>query len=167
MEVSAWVFPRSRLDSSLDTNCLTSTGFEFFLARQVPEAQRYGYFFTLLLIRLESDLHRDKAFELAAMRLRRSDYVGRWDDRTMGIVLQYAPMGIAPKVVERLYSEVFSALSQGMRGVSFSSAVYPTEATTLPALKTLAAKRLISKGFLFSLVSGAKLPTKGTRGNLS
>ncbi len=147
MGTSNGVFPGLILDPSLDrdTAFLSAEAFQFVLGRQLAGAQRYGHYFTLVLMGL--DRGRDlpcweRAVQIVARKLRRSDYLGKLDDQTIGVILQHASEGDAQKVVKRLSSEASSAFPGGQRRVSFSSAVYPTEANTVPDLKILAAKRL-------------------------
>jgi hypothetical protein len=167
MEASVGGFLKSVRDPSLDsdTSCLTSGGFEFLLERQVAVAQRYGYYFTLVLLRLKSEartLRRETAFNLVTLRLRRSDYIGRLDVQTIGIILQHATVEIAQGVVERLRSEVVNGFPEFARGILCSSAGYPTEAGTALDLKTLAAKRLIERNPSFSFLIRAPHRTEGT-----
>ena len=133
-------FRSSILDSK--TGCLTSGGFKLILAREVAVAQRYGYYFTLLLIRLPHEKGKTcshKAIELVVRKVRRSDCVAHLGDQTVGVILQHSSAGVAQKVIRRLRSEGLSAFSER---VSFTSVVYPTEANTAAALQALAVKRL-------------------------
>jgi hypothetical protein len=129
-----------------ETRCFNCGGFQFFLAREVAEANRYGYFTAYALFRLvpsDGGEHLKKLVETLSRSIRATDYIGVLDQSTVGVIFQHATVQNAKLVLERLRGELKWALIKG-NGVSLRDAcgVFPTEANTLEALRLSVEARL-------------------------
>jgi len=129
-----------------ETRCFNCGGFQFFLAREVAEANRYGYFTAYALFRLvpsDGGEHLKKLVEALSRNIRATDYIGVLDQSTVGVIFQHATVQNAKLVLERLRGELKWALIKG-NGVSLRDAcgVFPTEANTLETLRLSVEARL-------------------------
>lgn len=140
--------PMSLLQPSFppDLNCFNREGFQFFLSRQLAEARRYGYFTGYALFRLEAPEPNGflgRVAQCLARNVRKTDFLGLLDDRTLGLILQHTTVRDARGVLERLNGELSRFCpSREFAAISAAVAVFPTEANTLQELERLAGERL-------------------------
>ncbi|GAB4251168.1 MAG: hypothetical protein Kow00109_26950 [Acidobacteriota bacterium] len=129
-----------------ELNCFNREGFHFFLSRQLAEARRYGYFTGYALFRLDtSDTNGllGRVAQCLARNVRKTDFLGLLDDRTLGLILQHTTVRDAQGVLERLNHELSRFCPHREFSVIASAvAVFPTEANTLEQLEELAGTRL-------------------------
>ncbi len=129
----------------LDRQCLL-----LLLKKELSRAERYNHFASLLLLRIEGLPKQEELSALGrlakalANEVRASDYVGTMDKETLGVIVPYASLETAPKVLERLRSESLLCLSQIHRKLDLKTSfvVYPAEADSLDKLVDLALRRL-------------------------
>ena len=81
--------------------------------------------------------------------MRRSDYLGNFNETTLGIILIYAGAEKARIVLERLRFEALFCLSGGPQEIHLktSYAVCPSEANLLESLCDLAIQRLTDQEY--------------------
>jgi len=122
----------------------------FLLEKELSRAERYNHFASFLLFRIEGLPKKEEAPALGrlakalANEVRHSDYVGTMDNETLGVIVPYASVETAPKVLERLRSESLLCLSEIHRKLDLKTSfvVYPAEADSLEPLVDLALRRL-------------------------
>ena len=129
-----------------ETACFNREGFQFFLAREVAEANRYGYFSAFALFQVESGnngAYLKRLVETLSRNIRATDYLGVLDESTVGVIFQHATVDSARRVLNRLRGEL-SLVFVAHNGGSLKEActVFPTEANTLESLKSLVEERL-------------------------
>ena len=126
--------------------CFNSEGFEFFLTRELAESMRYAYFSAFSLFRVngvEDGEGLERLARCLTRNVRKTDFVGRVDQDTIGIILQHATVDSAAQVLERLKRELINVFGgRHIETIRDAVAVFPTEANTLEALKDLAWSRL-------------------------
>lgn len=130
--------------------CLDRQFLLFLLEKELSRAERYNHFASFLLFRIEGLPKKEQATSVGrlakalANEVRHSDYVGAMDKETLGVIVPYASVETAPKVLKRLRSESLLCLSQIHRKLDLktSCVVYPAEADSLEPLVDLALKRL-------------------------
>jgi len=124
----------------------------FLLEKELSRAERYNHFASFLLLRFEGLPTKEQATALGrlakalANEVRYSDLVGIMDNETLGVIVPYASLETAPKVLKRLRSESLLCVSKSHRkpDIKTSLVVYPAEADSLETLVDLALKRLRS-----------------------
>jgi len=122
----------------------------FLLEKELSRAERYNHFASFLLFRIEGIPKKEQATALGrlakalAKEVRDSDYVGTMGKETLGLIVPYASVETAPKVLERLRAESLLCLSQIHRKLDLKTSlvVYPAEADALEPLVDLALRRL-------------------------
>ena len=130
--------------------CLDRQFLLFLLEKELSRAERYNHFASFLLFRIKGLPKKEQATSVGrlakalANEVRNSDYVGTTDKETLGVIVPYASVESARKVLKRLRSESLLCLSQIHRKLDLktSFAVYPTEADSLDTLVDLALRRL-------------------------
>ena len=133
-----------------ETLCFSSEVFFYFLERELAQAERYGNYSAFVVCRLSApDGEQQRQVVQEAVRclgrnIRATDYLGMVDTDSAGIILQNTTVENAAIAASRLEEEVSLQLSALNGGSEFSLvfAVYPTEANTFQALKTLVTTRL-------------------------
>jgi hypothetical protein len=132
-------------DSTSDRACFSAEGFRFFLRRQFLSSERYGHLFALFLFRIRWRENGDELRKLLSSvkrSVRRTDVVGEFDARTVGVIVQHATQEAADRVSERFRSELPCVLSDNGNACCVASAVYPSEANTQTTLISIAEERL-------------------------
>ena len=131
-----------------ELRCFTSEMFEFFLDRQLAEAERYGNYTTLLFFQVKGGEVPKEAMRVLTTCLSRnirvSDFLALLEEKTLAVVLLNATAETAAGVLKRLEEEALLHLAcadQKLK-LAFSSACYPSEAGTVDELKDLAFSRL-------------------------
>ena len=130
--------------------CLDRQFLLFLLEKELSRAERYNHFASFLLFKIEGLPTREQATALGrlakalANAVRHSDLVGTMDKETLGVIIPYASVETAPKVLKRLRSESLLCLSQIHRKLHLKTSfvVYPVEADSLGTLVDLTLKRL-------------------------
>ena len=130
--------------------CLDRQFLLFLLEKELSRAERYNHFASFLLFRIEGLPKKEQASALGrlakalANEVRNSDYVGTTDEETLGVIVPYASVESARKVLKRLRSESLLCLSQLHRKLDLKTSlvVYPAEADALEPLVDLALRRL-------------------------
>ena len=130
--------------------CLDRQFLLFLLEKELSRAERYNHFVSFLLFRIEGLPKKKQATALGrlakalANEVRDSDYLGTTGKETLGVIVPYANVETAPKVLKRLRSESLLCLSQIHRKLDLKTSfvVYPTEADSLDTLVDLAVRRL-------------------------
>ncbi len=126
------------------------------LDKELARAERYNHFASILLLRVEGVPRRERAFWLArltqvlANRLRQSDWVGNFEEGTLGVILIFCASAESARIVlERLRLEALICLSGGPQEIHLktSYAVYPSEANLLESLCDLAIQRLTDQEY--------------------
>ncbi len=122
----------------------------FLLEKELSRAERYNHFTSFLLFRIEGLPKKDQATALGRLakalsnEVRHSDFVGTMDKETLGVIVPYASVETAPRVLKRLRSESLLCLCQIHRKLDLKTSfvAYPVEADALEPLVDLALKRL-------------------------
>ena len=149
----------TRLSGKADSIFLDPQIFLSLLDKELSRAERYNHFVSILLLRVEGVPGRERAFWLArltqvlANKVRQSDWVGNFEEGTLGVILICASAGSARIVLERLRFEALICLSGGPQEIHLktSYAVYPSEANLLESLCDLALQRLTDQEYNASL----------------
>jgi hypothetical protein len=148
MEVEVEGTVRAILEPSMppETACFNADGFRFFLTRELAESNRYGHFSALAIFRIQgpgSGGQVERLVRCLAQGTRATDFMGRLNTDTVGIIIQHATIENARRVMERLHEEVARSFpSPEDASVKGTIAVFPTEANTQEALTDLAQRRL-------------------------
>ncbi len=145
----------TRLSRKADSLFLDPQTFLSLLNKELVRAERYNHFASILLLRVEGVPGRERAFWLArltqvlANKVRQSDWVGNFEEGTLGVILICASAGSARIVLERLRLEALICLSGGPQEIHLktSYAVYPSEANLLESLCDLAIQRLTDQEY--------------------
>ena len=134
---------------SQDLFCFAPSSFFYFLERDLIQSERYGNYAAFLLCRVGpgqngQEQQTKEVVRCLSRNIRATDALGMVDDRTVGVVLQNATVPNTCKVAERLKEEVSLHLRAFDNSADWilSFAVYPTEANTFEALRSLAESRL-------------------------
>lgn len=130
--------------------CLDRQFLLFLLEKELSRAERYNHFASFLLFRIKGLPKKEQATSVGRLakaladEVRHSDHIGAMDKETLGVIVPYASVETAPKVLKRLRSESLLCLSQIHRKLDLktSCVVYPAEADSLEPLVDLALKRL-------------------------
>ncbi len=145
----------TRLSRKADSIFLDPQIFLSLLDKELARAERYNYFASILLLRVEGVPGRERAFWLArltqvlANKVRKSDWVGNFEEGTLGVILICASAASARIVLERLRLEALICLSGGPQEIHLTTsyAVYPSEANLLESLCDLAVHRLTDQEY--------------------
>ncbi len=145
----------TRLSGKADSIFLDPQIFLFLLDKELARAERYNHFASILLLRVEGVPGRERAFWLArltqvlANKVRQSDWVGNFEEGTLGVILICASTESARMALERLRFEALICLSGGSQEIHLktSYAVYPSEANLLESLCDLAIQRLTDQEY--------------------
>ncbi len=138
------------LPGNLSSIILDPSFFLFILDKQLASAERYNHFASILLFKPEGLVKAEQRSSLDQLartlegNVRRSDFVGRIKEGTLGIILLHTSIDSARASLERLSFEAFLCLSGRPQKVQLkaSYAVYPSEANSLESLCDLATQRL-------------------------
>ena len=145
----------TRLPGRADSIFLDPQIFLSHLDKELARAERYNHFASILLLRVEGVLGQERAFWLSrltrvlANKVRQSDWVGNFEEGTLGVILICASAGSARIVLERLRLEALICLSGGPQEIHLktSYAVCPSEANLLESLCDLAIQRLTDQEY--------------------
>jgi len=130
--------------------CLDRQFLLFLLRKELSRAERYNHFVSFLLFRIEGPPKKEQASALGRLakalsnEVRYSDSIGTTDKETLGVIVPYASVESAQRVLERLKSESLLCLSQIHRKLDLKTSfgVYPAEADSIDALVDLTLRRL-------------------------
>lgn len=141
---------RNRVAGSLGT--AISTGpplfsvqcFFFFLSREIAEAQRYGHFVSFFVFHLEQPFSgMETLASILRSSTRQTDYMGRIDSQTLGMILLNTTVSDAEAAATRLRREMRLHLELGSyMPVKVTFCVFPSEANSFETLRSLAFSRL-------------------------
>lgn len=134
------------------SSCIKKDAFFYFLRNEVTRAERYGFFVSLIVLKIDTAGLPPRAVGSAtsevagflSSQLRETDYVGYLDKQTLGVILLNAKPENTRLVMQRLRNSLFQAgiakfKDQDLR---VASVVYPTETNSFPALYERALERL-------------------------
>ncbi len=123
--------------------------------KELARAERYNPHVSILLLKIEGVPKPEQDVWLARLALaladkvRRSDYLGNFEEGTLGVILICASAENARIVLERLRFEALICLSGGPQEIHLktSYAVCPSEANLLESLCDLALQRLTDQEY--------------------
>ena len=131
--------------------------FEYLLELEVRKATRYLYYFSLLVVKLDSfdgstekpseQAVYQKLSELLREEIRGTDVLGKRIDNTFFIILNYADMDIAGKVANRIRERVMlyafeTSSKREHLSVSIGVSCFPTIANDVTGLVQKAEEQL-------------------------
>lgn len=118
--------------------------FFFFLSRVIAEAQRYGHFVSFFVFRLEQPFNGIETLaSILRSSTRQTDYMGRIDSQTLGMILLNTTVGDAEAAAVRVRREMRLHLELGSyMPVKVTFCVFPSEANSFETLRNLAFSRL-------------------------
>jgi len=151
--------PRSRSVTQLrrktDSIFLDPQIFFSLLDKELARAERYNQYVSILLLKIEGvprqeqDVWLARLAQVLADKVRKSDYLGVWEEGTLGVILTCASAEKAHIALERLRFEALICLSDGPQEIHLktSYAAYPSEANLLEPLCDLAIQRLTDQEY--------------------
>lgn len=135
-----------------DLNCFRKEVLLFFLGQELARAERYSSFVSFALFRIDEESASRSALNKMASSLgkniRRTDYLGQYDERTLAVILLHSKVENTARVSERLVEEVLVQTKDEYPNVQIevASAVFPTEANSFETVCQLAIARLEDQG---------------------
>ncbi|HLU99990.1 MAG TPA: diguanylate cyclase [Acidobacteriota bacterium] len=131
-----------------ELNCFRKEVLLFFLGQELARAERYSSFVSFALFRIDGESALRSALTKVASSLgkniRRTDYLGQYDGRTLAVILLNSKVENTARVSQRLVEEILVHTRDEYPDVQIgvASAVFPTEANSFETIRQLVLSRL-------------------------
>jgi len=132
---------------------ISATSFCQVLKSEMARANRYNFLVSLLLLGIfpppgsKCATERDRLSELACLlsaTLRTTDYLGSLGNGLVGVIAPHSDLDTAALLLERLQTESVFSVFRRKTGCEIRAAysVYPTDASTMTSLFSIALERI-------------------------